>query len=49
MSDESWNEQKHAVRRKGEMASTKMLFPIMLIFLGILIMIMLPITTNGIV
>lgn len=49
MSDESWNEQKHVVRRKGEMASTKMLFPIMLIFLGILIMIMLPITTNGIV
>ena len=47
ISDESWNEQKHAARRKGETASARMLFPIMLIFLGILIMVMLPITTNA--
>ncbi len=47
VSDESWNEQKHAIRRKGETASTKMLLPIMLIFLGILIMVLLPITSNG--
>jgi tight adherence protein C len=43
---ESWNERKQAVRRKGEEASTKMLIPIGLMFLGILLMIMMPIMGN---
>jgi len=47
MSDESWNERKHSVRRKGETASARMLFPIVLTFIGILILVMVPIMANG--
>ena len=47
MSDECWNDRKHAVRRKGETASARMLFPIMLTFLGILILVMAPIMSNS--
>jgi tight adherence protein C len=42
-SSECWEERKQSVLRKGEEASTKMLLPIGLMFLGILLMIMLPI------
>lgn len=41
--DESWNERKQAAKTKGEVASNKMLLPICLMFLGIMLMIMLPI------
>lgn len=42
MSDEMWEEKKHLVKRKGEAANTKLLIPTAMIFIGILIMIMVP-------
>lgn len=46
MSDEMWNEKKNMVKRQGETANSKLLVPIMLIFIGILIVIMVPMFTN---
>ena len=46
MTKESWEERKHYVKRKGEAAATKLLLPIGLIFVGILIMIVVPIFGN---
>ena len=46
MSNEMWEEKKHLVKRKGEAANSKLLFPIAMIFIGILIMIMVPAFTN---
>ena len=46
MSDEMWNEKKNMVKRKGEIANSKLLVPIMLIFIGILIVIMVPMFTS---
>lgn len=40
---ESWNQRRAAVRMRGELASTKLLLPISLMFVGIFIMIMLPV------
>lgn len=45
-SKEIWDLKKHAVRRKGELANNKLLIPMCLTFIGILIMIMVPIFTN---
>lgn len=45
-SDDSWNERKQEARRKGEIASTKLLIPICIMFLGIMLMIMIPIFNN---
>lgn len=42
MSDEMWEEKKHLVKRKGEAANSKLLIPMTMIFIGILIMVMLP-------
>ena len=42
MSNEAWEEKKHEVKRKGEKASSKLIMPIGLIFLGVLILIMVP-------
>lgn len=42
MSDEMWEEKKHLVKRKGEAANSKLVLPTTMIFMGILIMIMLP-------
>ena len=42
MSDEMWEEKKHLVRRKGEAAKSKLLIPTTMIFIGILIMVMVP-------
>ena len=42
LSDEMWDEKKHLVKRKGEAANSKLLIPTALIFIGILIMIMVP-------
>jgi len=42
MSDEMWEEKKHLVKRKGEAANSKLLIPTTMIFVGILIMIMVP-------
>lgn len=42
LSDEMWEEKKHLVRRKGEAAKSKLLIPTTMIFIGILIMVMVP-------
>lgn len=42
MSKEAWEEKKNFVKRKGETASAKLVFPIGLIFVGILIIIIVP-------
>lgn len=42
MADEMWEEKKHIVKRKGEAANSKLLIPTAMIFVGILIMIMVP-------
>lgn len=42
MADELWEEKKHLAKRKGEAVNSKLMLPIGLIFLGILIMIMVP-------
>lgn len=46
MSDEMWEEKKHLVKRKGEAANSKLLMPIGMIFIGILIMIIVPAFVN---
>ena len=43
LSDEMWEEKKHLVKRKGEAANSKLLVPTTMIFIGILIMIMVPV------
>lgn len=47
MSREMWEEKKNLVRQKGETAGTKLLIPIGMIFIGILILIIVPIFMNG--
>lgn len=42
LNKESWLEHKHNARRKGEKIQSKLTFPTMLLFLGIIIMIMVP-------
>lgn len=42
LSDEMWEEKKHLAKRKGEAANSKLLMPMAMIFIGILIMIMIP-------
>ena len=42
MADEMWEEKKHLVKRKGEAAGSKLLIPMAMIFLGILVMIVVP-------
>lgn len=46
LSDEMWEEKKHLVKRKGEAANSKLLIPTAMIFIGILIMIMVPAFLN---
>ena len=45
-SREVWSQKKQAVNRQGEKAASKLLIPIMIMFVGILIMILVPIFTN---
>lgn len=45
-SKEVWNAKKQNVRRQGEKAASKLLIPILIMFVGILIMIIIPIFTN---
>lgn len=42
MADDMWEEKKHLVKRKGEAANSKLLIPTTLIFIGILIIIIVP-------
>lgn len=46
MSEESWEEKKHRAKRKGELANTKLMIPIMIMFVGILMIIIVPIMSN---
>ena len=45
-SKEVWQMKKQIVRREGEKAASKLLIPICIMFIGILIMILIPIFTN---
>ncbi len=45
-SKEVWAAKKQNVRRQGEKAASKLLIPILMMFVGILIMVMVPIFTN---
>lgn len=45
-SKEVWNLKKQLVRRAGEKANSKLMIPILIMFIGILIMIVVPIFTN---
>jgi tight adherence protein C len=47
MSREMWDEKKNLVRQKGEIAGTKLMIPIGMIFIGILMLIIVPIFMNG--
>ena len=42
MADEMWEEKKHLAKRKGEAANSKLMLPTAMIFIGILVMIMVP-------
>ena len=44
--DELWESKKQNVLQQGELASSKLLIPIVIMFIGILIMVMGPIMTN---
>lgn len=46
MNKESWEEKKHRAKRKGETAGSKLMIPMMIMFVGILIMVVVPIFTN---
>ncbi len=45
-SEEVWVAKKQNVKRQGEKAASKLLVPILIMFVGILIMILIPIFTN---
>ncbi len=46
MSEESWEEKKHRAKRKGETAGSKLMIPMMIMFTGILLMVIVPIFVN---
>jgi len=46
MATESWEEKRHSVKRKGAAAGQKLLIPIMIMFVGVLLVIMVPIVMN---
>lgn len=46
LSIEAWNEKKNVVKTRGAAASTKLIIPVMISFVGILIMIMVPIMAS---
>lgn len=46
MNEESWEEKKHRAKRKGETAGAKLMIPTMIMFVGILLMVIVPIFTN---
>ena len=43
LSDEMWEVKKNEVKQKGEKANSKLLLPMMMIFIGILLMVMVPV------
>lgn len=46
MTEEMWETKKNEVKQKGEKANTKLLLPVLLIFIGILMMVLVPVM-NG--
>ena len=42
LSDEMWEMKKNEVKQKGEKANSKLLLPVFLIFIGILILVLVP-------
>lgn len=42
----SWEERKHTARQEGEKASSKLMLPIGLMFMGVLVLILVPIFAN---
>lgn len=46
MNEESWDEKKHRAKRKGETAGSKLMIPLMIMFIGILLMVIVPIFVN---
>jgi len=44
--DELWELKKQTILKRGELASSKLMIPLMIMFVGVLIMIMGPIMTN---
>lgn len=42
LTDESWLERKHSAKRQGEQAQSKLIVPIMLMFVGIMILVAAP-------
>ena len=47
MSREMWEEKKNLVRQKGETAGTKLMIPMMMTFIGILILIIVPVAVQS--
>ena len=45
-SSEVWGLKKQEVRRQGEKAASKLILPMMMMFIGILIMVIIPIFSN---
>jgi len=45
-SDEVWGMKQQRVRRQGAKANTKLMIPMFIMFIGVLIMIVIPIFTN---
>lgn len=46
ISIDAWSEKKHIVKRLGENANTKLVIPMMIMFAGIIMMIIVPIIAN---
>jgi tight adherence protein C len=46
LNDESWMEHKHNARRMGEKIQSKLLIPTILMFIGILILVMVPVMSG---
>ena len=46
MAKEAWQERRHIAKRDAEKANSKLIIPIMLLFVSVLIMIMVPVAMN---
>lgn len=46
LNNESWLEHKHSARRRGEQISSKLLVPTLLMFVGIIILVIVPVMTG---
>ena len=46
MNEESWEEKKHRAKIKGEVAGSKLMIPLMMMFVGVLLMVIIPVFIN---